>query len=536
MNSYQTKTQREAVLDVSLGNRHVEGPAQSHYHTVEVMNLKDLLILSAKHTPDALAIKGPDGSMTYGELDHLANRIARALVELGVRSDDRVGIWLDKSVHAVAAMQGALRLGAAYVPLDPLAPASRTCTILGDCAMRALVSTRERAETVLTDDIEHVACLYADGAGPGLHWDDLLSFSDEPIKGPAAGYDDLAYILYTSGSTGKPKGVCISHRNALAFIHWAAEELQATPADRFSNHAPFHFDLSVLDLYVAFQTGACVSLIPDGMSYVPRRLVDFILQENITIWYSVPSALTLMMEQGGLLDVQSIPLRAILFAGEPFPIKHLRRLFERWPSVRFLNLYGPTETNVCTFYEVTEIRADRTKPVPIGRACSGDRVWAVKDDGTEVKPGEEGELMVSGPTVLLGYWGRPPHGDRPYATGDIVRLQEDGNYIYIGRRDHMVKVRGHRIELGDIEAALGEHPQIHEAAVVVSGSGVEARLIAFIVSTTDEPPTLLDIKRHCAERLPRYMIVDDARFIPALPRTRNGKVDRLTLTQDAANI
>jgi amino acid adenylation domain-containing protein len=364
-----------------------------------------------------------------------------------------------------------------------------------------------------------------------LSWDDLLSFSDEPIEHPAAGYDDLAYILYTSGSTGKPKGVCLSHRHALAFINWAAEELQAMPADRFSNHAPFHFDLSVLDLYVAFKTGASVSLIPDGMSYVPRRLVDFILQENITIWYSVPSALTLMMEQGGLLDLaQPIPLRVILFAGEPFPIKHLRRLFERYPSVRYLNLYGPTETNVCTFYEVTDIPPDRTKPVPIGRACCGDRVWAVKDDGTEVKPGEEGELMVSGPTVLLGYWGRPPHGDGPYATGDIVQLQADGNYLYIGRRDHMVKVRGHRIELGDIEAALGEHPHIHEAAVAVSGSGVEARLVAFIVSTTDELPTLLDIKRHCAERLPRYMIVDDVRSIPALPRTRNGKVDRLTLS------
>jgi len=536
MNFYQTKRQREAVLDVSLDNKHIEGPPQSQHSEGEVTNLQDLVILSAKRTPHALAIKGPDGSMTYGELDNLANRIARALVELGVRSGDRVGIWLDKTVRAMAAMQGALRLGAAYVPLDPLAPASRTSTILRDCAMRALVTTRERAKTLLTDDIEQVACLYADGTGPGLNWDDLLSFSEEPIEGPAAGYDNLAYILYTSGSTGKPKGVCLSHRNALALINWAAEELQATPADRFANHAAFHFDMSVLDLYVPFQTGASVFLIPDGMSYVPRRLVDFIIQENITIWQSVPSALILMIEQGGLLDVQSIPLRAILFAGEPFPIKHLRWLFERWPSVRFLNLYGPTETNVCTFYEVTEIRKDRTKPVPIGRACSGDRVWAVKEDGTEVEPGEEGELMVSGPTVLLGYWGRPPHGDKPYATGDIVRLQKDGNYMYIGRRDHMVKVRGNRIELGDIEAALEQHPQIREVAVVVSGSGMEARLIAFIASTTDEPPTLLDIKRHCAERLPRYMIVDGARFIPALPRTRNGKVDRLKLTQDAANI
>lgn len=497
------------------------------------MSLKDLLIRSAERTPEALAVKGPDGSMTYDELDRLANRIARALAKLGVLSGDRVGIWTDKSVKAVAAMQGVLRLGAAYVPLDSLAPASRIRTILQDCAMRVLVSTENHAETVLTGDLKHVACLCIDGSRQGLSWDDLLSFSDKPVKISKSSDDDLAYILYTSGSTGKPKGVCISQRNALAFIEWAAEELKATPADRFSNHAPFHFDLSVLDLYVAFLSGASVALIPDGMSYVPKRLVKFIIQENITIWYSVPSALILMMEQGGLLDVQSIPLRAILFAGEPFVIKHLRRLYERWPSVRFLNLYGPTETNVCTFYEVQDISKDGIKPVPIGRDCSGDRVWALKDDGTEVKPGEEGELMVSGPTVMLGYWGRPPHGDKPYATGDIVKLLEDGNYMYINRRDHMVKVRGHRVELGDIEAALGKHSEIHNAAVVVSGSGMDARLIAYVVSTANKPPMLLDIKRYCAECLPRYMIVDDVRYLAALPRTRNGKVDRLKLTRDA---
>lgn len=498
------------------------------------MILQDLLINSAKRTPDALAIKGPDGCLTYGELDRLANRIARALAELGVCSGDRVGIWLDKSVRVVAAMQGVLRLGAAYVPLDPMAPAPRVRTILSDCAMRALVSTGERAANVLTDDTGYVACLYANNSGKGLCWDDLPSFSDEPIAGPTPDEHDLAYILYTSGSTGVPKGVCISHLNALAFINWAVAELQATSADRFSNHAPFHFDLSVLDLYAAFEVGASVFLIPDGLSYVPQKLVEFIVQENITIWYSVPSALTLMMEQGGLLDLPSMPLRAILFAGEPFPIHHLRRLFERWPEPRYLNLYGPTETNVCTFYEVKEIEKERLKPVPIGRACSGDRVWAVKEDGTEIKPGgEEGELLVSGPTVLLGYWGRPPQSDKPYPTGDIVWLQEDGNYVYVGRRDHMVKVRGHRIELGDIEAALGAHPAIHEVAVVVGGSGVEARIIAYIVSNGSRPPTLLDIKRHCAERLPRYMIVDEIHLMPALPRTRNGKVDRLKLTQES---
>ncbi|MGH2510004.1 MAG: AMP-binding protein, partial [Ktedonobacteraceae bacterium] len=239
--------------------------------------------------------------------------------------------------------------------------------------------------------------------------------------------------------------------------------------------------------------------------------------------------LTLMMEQGGLLAISALPLRVILFAGEPFPIKHLRRLYQRWPAVRLLNLYGPTETNVCTYYEVTQIPDDWQKPVPIGKACSGDTVWAQKEDGTPAQIGEEGVLMVTGPTVMIGYWGQLVHGDRPYSTGDLVRVLSDGNYAYVGRLDHMVKVRGHRIEPGDIEAALEEHPALHEAAVIVTGTNLEARLIAFIVPVGTEVPSLLEMKRHCAERLPRYMIIDEAHAVCTLPRTRNGKIDRQSL-------
>jgi len=520
---------------VSRDERHIDRLVASQWIDSPVANLKDLLVRGAQRTPDALAISGPDGAMTYRELDGLANRIARALADLGVRKGDRVGVWLEKSVCAVAAMQGTLRLGAAYVPLDPLAPPSRTWQIMNDCTMRAVVSTPERAERILIGDFEHMPCLVVDGLESRPYSEGLTSFSAEPIDATPANHDDLAYILYTSGSTGKPKGVCISHRNALAFIEWASEELEATSNDRLSNHAPLHFDLSVLDLYVAFMTGASVHLIPDGLAYVPSKLVDFITREDITIWYSVPSALILMMEHGGLLDAPAMPIRAFLFAGEPFPIQSLRRLFGQWPSARFLNLYGPTETNVCTFHEVTKIDENRTKPVPIGRECSGNRVWAMKGDGSQVMPGEEGELMVSGPTVLLGYWGLPAHGDRPYATGDLVRLDQDGDYTYVGRRDHMVKVRGYRIELGDIEAALAGYPGMREVAVVVSGSGVDARLVAYGVNTADRSPTLLDIKRYCAEHLPRYMIIDEVHFVPSLPRNRNGKVDRLALADKATN-
>ncbi|HEY7414490.1 MAG TPA: amino acid adenylation domain-containing protein, partial [Ktedonobacteraceae bacterium] len=435
------------------------------------MNLRDLAIRRAEMTPQALAVKGPDVSLTYGELNSMANRFAHALAQLGVQHGDRVGIWLDKSPYAVAAMQGVLRLRAIYVPLDPLSPASRIGTIIRDCDIRTLITTQKRAETGLASDLPQVSYLCLDTTGPGMTWGDLMEFPDTPVAETESDENEVAYILYTSGSTGKPKGVCISNRNALAFIEWALHTLEARPSDRFANHAPFHFDLSVLDLYVAFAAGASVFLIPDTVSSLPQYLVNCIIHEQLTVWYSVPSVLILMMDHGGLLELEldSLPLRAILFAGEPFPIKHLRRLHQRWSKrARLLNLYGPTETNVCTFYEVTHLPEDQVRPVPIGKSSSGDYVWAQKDDRTIAGPGETGELMVEGPTVMVGYWGQPEQGNTPYATGDLVQLQEDGDYVYLGRRDHMMKVRGYRIEPGEIEAALEQHPAISEAAVITA--------------------------------------------------------------------
>lgn len=496
------------------------------------MNLRDLVTQRAHRTPEAVALQGPDVGLTYRGLDRMANRFAHALARSGVRRGDRVGIWLDKSPDAVAAMQGVLRLRAIYVPLDPLSPAPRVCAIVHDCDIQVLVTTHRRAERVHSAGYQHVRCLCPRETAAGLAWDQLALLPDTPVADSGSDEHEIAYILYTSGSTGRPKGVCISNRNALAFVTWAAATLQAKPWDRFANHAPFHFDLSVLDLYVAFAAGAMVFLIPDTVSFLPRALVECIVQEHLTIWYSVPSALTLMMEYGGLLDLDALSLRAILFAGEPFPPKQLQRLYQHLAgSVRLLNLYGPTETNVCTFYEVTRFPEHETHPVPIGQACCGDRVWARKEDGTVAQPGEKGELLVAGPTVMHGYWGQEMQGERPYATGDLVYMQDDGNYRYLGRLDQMLKIRGHRIEPQEIEAVLEQHPAIASAAVIAAGEGLAARLVAFLVPAAADGPRILDLKRYCAERLPRSMIIDDVRFIPEIPRTRNGKVDRLFLAQ-----
>jgi amino acid adenylation domain-containing protein len=490
------------------------------------VRLGRLVIDSAERHPDRPAIKDERGELSYRELDALAARVGRALAHLGVRRGDRVAIWVTKSARAVATMQGALRIGAAYVPIDPMSPSLRAATIMRDCGVRALVAPAGRASSVLGGDLADVRLIATDD-GPGdMAWSDLEQL-DGVSETDAGAENDLAYILYTSGSTGVPKGVCISHGNALAFVEWAAREVDAGPEDRFSNHAPFHFDLSVFDLYAAFLIGACVAIIPEQLAYVPRALVELVVGERITVLYAVPSALTLMAERGGLLEEPDLALRAVIFAGEPYPIHQLRRLRDGLPGVRLFNWYGPTETNVCTGYEVNEIDPDRSVPVPIGTAASGDRVWAVKDDGSEAGFGEEGELVVAGPTVSLGYWGRPAQGDAPYRTGDIVRLEASGDFAYVGRRDHMVKIRGHRVELGEVEAALMTHPDIAEAAVAAAGSGIDARLVAFIAGSR-EPP-LLEIKRHCAERLPRHMIVDRVVVLDELPRTRNGKVDRLAL-------
>ncbi len=500
------------------------------------MNIQDLVIWKAQQTPHALAVKSPDEEdMTYAELDDAANCFASELLQLRVTPGDRVGIWHDKSARTIAAMQAVLRIGAIYVPLDPLSPVARIQAIMNDCDIRVLITTPQRVQMIENKASSQSSCvtyLYIDDVVLAKGIQSASASPHHAVQTYSRSEDDIAYILYTSGSTGVPKGVCISHRNALAFVEWTVKMLQVAPDDRLANHAPFHFDLSVLDIYAAFMGGATVVIIPERLAYMPAGLVEFLQREQITIWYSVPSVLILMMEQGNLLQIVTTNLRCILFAGEPFPINHLRRLYTHWPMLRYFNLYGPTETNVCTYYEVTVLPESWTKPVPIGQACSGDTVWVQNEDGTPTPLGEIGELIVEGPTVMVGYWGIPPQGQQPYATGDLVRLLEDGNYLYIGRRDHMVKVRGYRIEPGDIEAALGEHHAIHEVAVLVVGEGFKARIVAFIVCTGSSSPPLLELKRHCAERLPRYMIIDDVCVLSSLPRNRNGKIDRLALMPD----
>jgi acyl-coenzyme A synthetase/AMP-(fatty) acid ligase len=339
----------------------------------------------------------------------------------------------------------------------------------------------------------------------------------------------------------------LTHRNALTFIDWCAETFAIRADDRLSNHAPLHFDLSVFDVYNAIGAGASVHIIHEEMAVFPVSVARFMATEALTVWYSVPSALVQLLQRGSLAHHPLPSLRLVLYAGEPFPVKHLRALTEALPEVPIYNLYGPTETNVCTYYRVPTPLPAGIDQVPIGRACDNTEAIAFNGDGAPITAGEEGELYVRGPSVTPGYWGDPgktasvvvanparPHlGDRTYRTGDVVRRDEDGNFVFVGRRDHMIKSRGYRIELGEIEAALYAHPATIEAAAIpLPDEEIGNRIFAVVTLKPDVQVTSEELTRHCAERIPHYMIPERIDLRTHLPKTSTGKVDRRRLAAD----
>ena len=494
------------------------------------MNLANLVSAAVTASPDRVAVGDRHGTWTYAQLHAASEALVPLLRRYGVGQGDRVAIFASKSREVIAAFQAVLRLGAAYIPIDPHSPASRMRTIIEDSEIKLLLTDAEHHEGAVT------ALGDLTNERPGIERlpaADLLASSAPDVCATPGTISpstsgDLAYILYTSGSTGVPKGVCISHGNALAFVQWAVDTVGVTEKDTLSNHAQFHFDLSVFDIYGAFARGASVLLVPDELSYVGSGIVDFIQRHAISVWYSVPSALVLAIEDG-LESTRCPSLRVIIFAGEVFPMRPLRQLRGAFLEAWLFNFYGPTETNVCTYYELPAQLAHDAMSIPIGIPASGAEVSLKSAFGPgpeeEAQPDQSGELLVEGPTVMLGYWGKTPQRGA-YATGDLVRRDRDGNLQYLGRRDGMVKIRGFRIELGEVEVAIEKHDAVTSAIACPIGEGPSAKLGVVIECGSADPPSLLELKAWSAALLPRYMILDKLRVVQQIPRTGNGKRDR----------
>lgn len=517
--------------------------------------LQQLLSKSAKAYPDKPAVWARGKSITYRELEERSNQMAHLLRQRGVQKGDRVGLFFPKCVESIISMLGVLKAGGVYVPLDPQAPADRIGYIIANCGIRILISNSERRSALAPDTLSTLeCCILTEGEGNGsdlIAWSQLSDFPAAHAPRVTLVETDLAYILYTSGSTGRPKGVMLTHQNALTFVEWCAEEFQVRSDDRLSNHAPLHFDLSVFDVYNTLEAGATVYLITEDLALFPTSLANFIENQRITIWYSVPSALMLLLLHGRLTEEKLKSLRVILFAGEVFPMKYLRQLAEVSQTSDLYNLYGPTETNVCTYYKVERERLAGMEKLPIGVACANTETFSVMPDGRLAEKGEAGELYVRGPSVTYGYWADPEKTkkmcvpnhfqenfeEKAYRTGDIVTVGEDGNYYFQGRRDSMIKSRGYRIELGEIESALLSHPGVREAAVLaVPDEIIGNRIRAVVAPHMAGSLGVLELQQYCASRVPKYMIPELVDLYDELPKTSTGKIDRVKLASEPAGV
>lgn len=506
---------------------------------------------SARQFPEAQAFVCGNRSLSFTELDNQTNQLANLLAAQGVQKGDRVGVYLGRCIETAIAIYGILKAGAAYVPLDPGAPAERINFLLNDCGIQHVVTSPAYSRYLApvaenAAGLKSVIGLQADWQVPTIPWSAVLEQSAQPLELRVQG-NDLAYIMYTSGTTGTPKGIMHTHRSGLAYAKLSAALYELTHTDRIGNHAPLFFDISTLGYFTAPLVGATTVIVSEAHTMMPASLANLLEQERLTVWYSVPLALTQVLQTGALADKDLAALRWVLFGGEPFPPKALRTLMELWPKCQFSNVYGPAEVNQCTYYNLPGPPTS-DDPIPLGHVWGNTESLILNGEDQPVAEGETGELLIRTATMMHGYWKQPELTEKGlykrtgnagieevfYRTGDLASLDTKGLLHFLGRKDRQVKVRGYRVELEEVVYALQKHPQIEEAAVftVRDDDGAQA-IHAVVVPAADAPLTTNEVSRFAAQLLPRYAVPASISLSTALPRTNAGKINHKQL-QEAA--
>lgn len=527
---------------------------------------------AADHRPDAPAFRFGQQELTYAQLVMRSNQLANWLIEEGLRPGDRVGIYLHRCLESVIAVYGVFKAGGAYVPLDPNAPIPRTTQLIQNCGIRHLLSSKNQRRQLpeilsASPNLQAILAYPMEDAAKAVSWDQLdnLATHAPDIRQLES---DLAYIMYTSGSTGQPKGIMHTHASGMAYARLSSDLYALQANDIVGNHCALHFDMSTLGYFSAPMAGATTVLISDAHTKFPLSLLQLIAREKISVWYSVPLALTQLLQTGQLKDYDLSALRWVLFGGEPFPPAQARELMAQLPQASLSNVYGPAEVNQCTYYNFSSPPTN-DESLPLGYVWNNTEVLIVDDNDQPVAAGEIGELLVRSATMMQAYWNAPELNEKAffhrhrfggftetfYRTGDLVctsagrtptekfeppinrqpsfgqdTVAEQRVLLFQGRKDRQLKIRGHRIELEEVEHIVNALPMVRHSVVFPVPKGEEGFLLELLIES-EEKQDARELRRVLAQHLPAIALPQKIHFTKALPRTAAGKIDRKAVRQ-----
>lgn len=501
---------------------------------VNYTSAAELVERAAEKFGNNIAFKDNDGEISFTELREKSRILAASLMAKARTGRlHPVMVFLPKSIKSIVSFMGSMYASSPYVPMDYNVPMARFAATAGNLRPCAVITDAAGREKLCAAGIKETILIYDElvsGKADNTAIDNIIRSSTDL---------DPAYIMYTSGSTGTPKGVTISHRAVLDYTKWLVDTFDITKESIIGMQSAFHFDNSVFDMFLALYLGCRTVIIPEVLFMYPEMLFDYMADEKISVIFWVPTVMISVANSGVLNKKKLNDLKLILFAGEVMPIKQLNEWISAYPDCRFVNMYGPTESTDIVLYYVVDREYHAGETLPIGIPCSNMKAVILNENDELCKKGEQGELCIGGSGISMGYWNAPEitakafiqnplnnkYHDRLYRTGDLVYEAEDGNIIFLGRADSQIKLRGNRIELGDIEAASAAMDDIKNCCAMFNQEKEEILLFLETDAKIVQRKFNMELKKY----IPAYMVPQKIISLPELPHTPSGKIDRQTL-------
>lgn len=492
-----------------------------------------LLDEAAKRFRDLTAFEDKDGEITFSKLRRQSLRIAAALtgsVETG--RTNPIIVYMEKSIKSIICFMGIAYAKSPYVPIDYLVPMNRFEKTAENLKPAAVITDAAGAERLKEIKLDAKILIY----------DEIIKTDSCELSLSDVCDLDPAYIMYTSGSTGTPKGVTVTHRGVIDYISWVTQTFPIDKNSRIGMQSAFHFDNSIFDMFVPMVTGAKTIIIPEILFMYPEKLIEFLKEKHISVIFWVPTVMISAADAG----IPYLPdMKLILFAGEVMPVKQLNVWIKANPGCMYVNMYGPTEaTDIATYYTVDR-EYQPCETLPIGKPCANMRALILNEENRLCRTGEQGELCLLGSGIALGYWNEPEltqkafvqnplntkYDETMYRTGDLVYENGEGNIIFLGRRDSQIKLRGNRIELGDIECAASAIDGIKSSCAVFDETKQEIILFLETAEEIKERKFKLLLK----QLIPAYMTPSKIIAMKSFPHTPSGKIDRVSLRKGIKN-